>query len=82
LGFTGWGLGCVRAWNALRKYQENPAGQLLPALLLCRKPFDDDHGPTSQNVIKGETDDLVVNTPVSVDSYLNDLMGKQTGIDA
>ena len=35
----------------------------------------------SQNVIKGETDDIVVNTPASVDAHLNDLLGKQTGID-
>jgi hypothetical protein len=46
----------------------------------------------SQNVIKGETDDIVDNTPqpivvntpppASVDVHLNDLLGKQTGIDA
>ena len=36
----------------------------------------------SQNVIKGETDDIVVNTPASVDAHLNNLLGKQTGIDA
>jgi parallel beta-helix repeat protein len=36
----------------------------------------------SQNVIKGETDDIVVNTPAFVDAHLNDLLGKQIGIDA
>jgi len=36
----------------------------------------------SQNVVKGETDDIVVNTPASVDAHLNNLLGKQTGIDA
>ena len=37
----------------------------------------------SQNVIKGEADDVVINTPApaSVDVHLNDLLGKQTGID-
>jgi parallel beta-helix repeat protein len=36
----------------------------------------------SQNVIKGEADNIVVNTPAYVDIHLNNLLGKQTGIDA
>jgi hypothetical protein len=36
----------------------------------------------SQNIINGEADDVVVNTPASVDVHLNNLLGKQTGIDA
>jgi parallel beta-helix repeat protein len=35
----------------------------------------------SQNVIKDEADDIVANTPASVDVHLNNLLGKQTGID-
>lgn len=36
----------------------------------------------SQNVIKGEADGIVANTPGSVDVHLNNLLGKQTGVDA
>ena len=36
----------------------------------------------SQNVIKGEADDIVANTPGHVDVHLNNLLGKQTGVDS
>jgi len=35
----------------------------------------------SQNVIKNEADDIVANTPAFVDVHLNDLLGKQTGVN-
>jgi parallel beta-helix repeat protein len=35
----------------------------------------------SQNVIKDEADDIVANTPASLDVHLNDLLGKQTGVN-